>query len=329
MAKIVCLGSALQDVYMRDKDDFVETVVDGRKIFGKLELGDKVDVDEVKFSIGGGGTNIAVGLARGGHKVFFMGTTSHDLAGGMVLEMLAAERVNIDYMNSTREKKTGYSVVLLAPSGERTILTYRGASQDFSGISLKDFKSIKPDWLSATTVYGDMDLLKKLFTYCRESGIKIMWNPGKAELAKRKEALGLLKYVDVLLVNRQEAGLLLGVGREIELKKAAAELDGICDIAIITDASKGLMGARDGKLYRLGLYEDVKVVDTTGAGDAFGSGFLTEFAQTGDLEKALVYGSANSTSVIQKIGAKDGLIKRRGARIKSMKVEEISWEKKK
>ena len=321
MARIICLGSALQDVYMRDRQDFGGVSVDGRKVLGKLELGDKVDIDEVEFSIGGGGTNIAVGLSRGGHKVFFIGTVAHDTPGSAVVETLLKEKVNIDYLNFVRDAKTGYSVVLLAPSGERTILTYRGASQDFLGVSLRDFRTIKPDWLSVTTTYGNMELLKELFGYCAERGIKIMWNPGKLELKHRERVMELVSKVNVLLLNKKEAGLLLG--EELSAREAAEKLDQVVDIAVVTDASRGLVGAWNGKLYKLGLYEDVKVMDTTGAGDAFGSGFLTEFAHTGDFKKALIYGAANSTSVVQKIGAKAGLLRRRGIKIKNMKVKEL------
>jgi sugar/nucleoside kinase (ribokinase family) len=66
----------------------------------------------------------------------------------------------------------------------------------------------------------------------------------------------------------------------------------------------------------------VWVVDTTGAGDAFGSGFLTEYARSGDFRQALVYGSANSTAVVQEVGAKVGLL-RKGAKINNVKIEEI------
>ena len=321
MARIVCLGSALQDVYMRDRHDFGGVSLNGKKVLGRLELGDKVDVDDIEFSVGGGGTNIAVGLARGGHRVFFIGTVAHDVPGGAVVEMLMREKVNTDFLNFVRDTHTGYSVVLLAASGERTILTYRGASQDFSGVSLRDFRTIKPDWLSVTTVYGNLELLEELFGYCQEKGIKIMWNPGKLELVHREKVMELASRVNVLLLNRKEAGILLG--EELSVRAAAERLDKVADVAIVTDASRGLVGAWNGKLYKLGLYENVKVLDTTGAGDSFGSGFLTEFAHTGDFKKALVYGAANSTSVVQKIGAKDGLLRRRGLKIKNMKVEEL------
>jgi sugar/nucleoside kinase (ribokinase family) len=312
----------LQDVFLQDKRDFVEERVGDHKVFGKLELGDKLDVEQIDFSTGGGGTNIAVGLARGGHRVYFWGSVAADVAGRAVLEALAAERVNADYVNFSREKRTGYSVVLLAPSGERTILTHRGASAEFEHVTAKDLRAMRPDWLSVTTTYGQMGVLRELFADCAEQGVRVMWNPGKYELKHRRELLSLAKYVDVLLLNRKEANLLLGL--TTSTAELAQRLDELVDVAIVTDGKYGLVAAREGKRYRTGLYEDVKVVDTTGAGDAFGSGFLTEFAHSGDLQRALVYGSANSTAVVQKIGAKYGLLHRRTVKLKNIKVEEIS-----
>jgi len=67
--------------------------------------------------------------------------------------------------------------------------------------------------------------------------------------------------------------------------------------------------ATDGQeTYRFGIYEDVKVKDTTGAGDSFGSGFLAHYAAGRSFEESLVFGSANSTSVVHHLGAKAGIL---------------------
>ena len=60
--------------------------------------------------------------------------------------------------------------------------------------------------------------------------------------------------------------------------------------------------------YRFGIYEDVKTKDTTGAGDSFGSGFLAAFASGRSFRNSLIFGAANSTSVVQQIGAKKGIL---------------------
>ena len=81
-------------------------------------------------------------------------------------------------------------------------------------------------------------------------------------------------------------------------------------VVIVSDGPNGVV-ASDGKtIVRAGMYEDVKVVDRTGAGDAFGSGFLSQYAQGKSLKDSIVFASANSTSVVTKIGAKEGILQK-------------------
>ena len=72
----------------------------------------------------------------------------------------------------------------------------------------------------------------------------------------------------------------------------------------------GGIATNGAETYRFGIYEDVRVKDATGAGDAFGSGFLARTADGRDFKTALVFASANSTSVITKLGANRGILGR-------------------
>jgi ribokinase len=92
-------------------------------------------------------------------------------------------------------------------------------------------------------------------------------------------------------------------------------------VVIISDGPNGVM-ASDGKtIVRAGMYEDVKVIDRTGAGDAFGSGFLSQWAEGKSLKDSIVFASANSTSVVTKIGAKTGIL-RKGVKLHEMPLTE-------
>ena len=70
----------------------------------------------------------------------------------------------------------------------------------------------------------------------------------------------------------------------------------------------GGIAANDKEMYRFGLYEDVKIKDTTGAGDAFGAGFLAHFSSGKNFADSLVFASANSTSVVSMFGANKGIL---------------------
>jgi len=318
MAKVICLGAALQDVFLIDHDDFDQLeLADGTSLFADLKLGEKVDIDKVVFETGGGGTNAAVTLARAGHRTWFIGRIGRDIPGEMIAEKLIDEDINIDHMIYAR-KRTGYSTILLAPGGERTIMTYRGASAEYIGLNSKSVKQIKPEWMYVTTVRGDIELLKDFFGMAAKRDVKIMWNPGNKELEQRAETLRLLRYVEVLLVNRGEAEAL--VGEKLEIEGLALELLKKVESVIITDGRNGAYAANKKEYFRVGLYEEVKVKDATGAGDAFGSGFLAEYARSGDWTQALTYASANSTGVVQFVGAKKGIIEK-GIKLKKMKIE--------
>ncbi len=311
MAKIVSLGSALQDIYLIDHDDFVGGVIPGeakeeKEIFKSLEIGTKADIDRVLFETGGGGTNSAVTFARHGHEATFIGNIGRDSAGEAILACLDEEEIDSSYVYFAPHKKTGCSVILLdTKSGERTILTHRGASAKFDNLDPKDLEEIKPDFMYITSLRGDMKTLEKFLKKAKELGTKVMWNPGKLEIKESKKLLSLLKYVEILIVNKKEAGEIVG---GTNLQELLEKLKGYCPVVIITDGGMGAI-ATDGKeVIRAGLYEDCAVKDTTGAGDSFGSGFLAAYASGKSFENSLIFAAANSTSVVGKLGAKPGIL---------------------
>lgn len=308
MARIVSLGSALQDIYLIDRDDFGSIEFGNVSMFKNLEIGSKYDIDKLDFFIGGGGTNSAVTFARSGHEAVYLGNLGHDPAGEAVLKTLDDEGIDSSFISFPARGKTGCSIILLdSKTGERTVLTFRGASARFDNLNENDLDLIQPDWLYVTTLRGDMGTLLRFFEKAKSLGTKIMFNPGKLELVNNKQVLGLLQDVDVLLVNKREASQLVGGSL---LEELLNRLKNYCPTVIITDGAMGGIARSGEKTYRFGIYEDVKIKDTTGAGDAFGSGFLASYASGDSFRTALIFASANSTGVVQRRGAKNGIISR-------------------
>lgn len=302
--KIVSVGAAVQDVFLSHSDEF-KPVTDkaAHEQFMKLELGAKADVNNITFSTGGGATNAAVTFARQGLRAQFIGAIGRDPAGSAVLDDLDKEGIDTSKVIYSKYN-TGYSVLLLAPSGERTILTYRGASTHYrvDDYSLADSDA---DWLYVSSLAGNMDLLHKLFSQATRKGVKVMFNPGKGELAHPEKLKGLLEDVEVLSVNREEMQKIVH-GEELE--ELVRHAHHYVPVAIVSDGPNGVI-ASDGKtIVRAGMYEDVPVKDRTGAGDAFGSGFLSQWAQGKSLTDSIIFASANSTSVVTEIGAKTGIL---------------------
>lgn len=316
--KILSIGAAVQDVFLSHSDEF-KPVTDKslHEQVMQLEMGAKADVNKIDFSTGGGATNAAVTFARQGLNALFMGTVGHDPAGQAVLADLDNENVDTTHLSYSEKYNTGYSVLLLAPNGERTILTYRGASTHYHQKDF-DLSEVEADWLYVSSVAGQMDILHKVFTQAKQKGIRIFMNPGKGELSQPDKLKPLLEDVDVLSVNKEEMQLLVHGETKEELARHGTH---VVPTVIVSDGPNGV-AASDGKtLVKAGMYQDVKVIDRTGAGDAFGSGFLSQWAQGESLKDSLIFGSANSTSVVAKIGAKTGIL-HKGVKLHSMPIHE-------
>ncbi len=306
MARIVSIGSALQDIYLVDHDDLVATSIGESAIFGKVLVGSKVDIDRISYEVGGGGINSAITFSRHGHEAIFLGNISRDPAGAAIIKVLDNEGVDNSYVNFLERKNTGTSIVLLdSKSGERTILTCRGASEQFGNFSENDLDLIQPDWLYATTLRGDMDTLGRFFEHAKRIGAKVMFNPGVKELENKKELIDLLKFVDVLNVNKSEAASIVP---GVVLTELLYHLNNYVETVIITDGPMGGIAGNGNEIYRFGIYEDKKVKDATGAGDAFGSGFLAHLAAGKSFKNSLIFASANSTAVVSKLGANRGIL---------------------
>lgn len=315
--KFLCVGSAVQDVFLSQSDAFTPVHRD-TKWFEKLEIGQKFDVNKIDFSTGGGATNSATTFARQGHDAVFMGTVGRDPAGDAVIHALDREHVDTRHVSYSRQYNTGYSVLLLSPNGERTILTYRGASTHYDKANFDTSRVTNIDWLYATTMSGNFTVLRQLFLQAKSNGAKIAYNPGKKELANREKLLNLLPMVDVLITNREEmAQIVHGENSQAMIKHAVK----LVPIVSITDGANGAIASDGRQLVVAGIYNHLRrAVDRTGAGDAFGSGFVIKIAEGKSLEEAVHFGSANASEVCQAIGAKTNIL-RKNARIHAMPIE--------
>lgn len=322
MTKILTIGAAVQDVFLSQSDEFAAVCENPEDCFMRLDLGAKADVNKITFSTGGGATNAAVTFARQGLEAEFMGAIGDDPAGQAVMADLDKEGVNTSRVAVSKKYNTGYSVLLLAPTGERTILTYRGASTHYN-INDYDFSQVNADWLYISAMSGKMDTIDQIFTEVKRQGMKIMFNPGKGELRQIDKLKGLLEDVDVLLVNREEMKMIVE-GEDLE--ELVLHGLNLVPTVVVSDGPNGVV-ASDGKtIIRAGMYEDVPVVDRTGAGDAFGSGFLSQWAQGKSLRESIIFASANSTSVVTKIGAKEAILYK-GVELHDMPLDEKPVER--
>lgn len=320
MVKICAFGAASQDVFLSGHDITTSADPMGRQVEA-FPLGAKINIETAIFSTGGGATNAAVTFARQGIDASFVGKIGRDVAGHAVLGELDSEHVDTSAVVYDETLGTQYSTILLSTSGERTILIYRGAAHGHTPADYEHIDFTQFDWIYVSSFAGAMDALHEILTRAKEHGVKIAFNPGQAELEKIDQLRPLLEDVDILLVNKDEAALIVEGQTSDELVRHGHHL---VPVVVVSDGPNGVT-ATDGKtVVTAGMYEDVPVIDRTGAGDAFGSGFVSVWAQGGTLQDAVVFASANSTSVVGSIGAKTGIL-HKGTELHDMPLTEVAF----
>ncbi len=203
---ILSIGAATQDIFLKG-DAFKPWKHRGVE-YERLPLGSKLEVEDIMFSTGGGACNAAVTFARQGLHSMFMGTIADDTAGHAVLRALDDENVDTSHISYDQKYATGYSTILLAPSGERTVMVYRGASQHYQKRHF-NLQHVVADWLYISSMGGSMEVLESIVSQAHERGIKVAWNPGSGELKYPEKCKALLEDVDLISLNKEEMQLLV------------------------------------------------------------------------------------------------------------------------
>src|SRR5688572_7905648 len=170
--KIATLGAATFDVFLQGEALQAKRDVRTHDYVEQFPLGAKLELENVTYSTGGGATNAAVTFARQGFETKFLGKIGDDLPGRVILISLDNEGVNTKGVAIDLDGSTGYSTLLLANNGERTILVYRGVSEQ---LGPKDFKfdSIEADWLYVSSLAGNLELLSAIVKTCQAKKIKL------------------------------------------------------------------------------------------------------------------------------------------------------------
>ncbi len=313
--RILCIGAAVQDVFLEGKIFSAHKNKDS-ELVQEFDLGTKNEIDNVTISVGGGATNAAVTFARQGLHALYLGRVGDDTAGQIVLDMLHREAVDTSLVKTVTDIGTGYSAILLSPKGERTVLTYRGASQKYD-LAEADFHQTRADWLYISSLSGDTSALKTAIEYAKNNDIAIAINPGKGEIEHVKQFRDLLKDFSILSLNREEMQSLF---HKESIRDILIEATKYVSTVLLTDGPKGSYACDGTQIFKAGMYEDVEVIDRLGAGDAFTSGFVKVIAEGGSIPEALTFASANSTSVVIKIGAKTGIL-HESAKLHQMPIE--------
>lgn len=282
---VLVVGSATCDIFLKSSQFPLEV----------KNVGGKIEVEEALISSGGGGSNVAVGLARLGISTACVARFGDDIFGDVVLKDLKKENFDRQYLLRKAGDNTDMSVILVNPEGARTILVHRGRTRiekaDFPWEALK-----KTKWLYFASLEGNVDLLIEVINRAYKEGVKIVLNPGNRELTQKEKLIEHLSLLTALVLNTEEADQ-LGISQK----------PGQSEILVITDGRQGACLYSQEICLQASSFQG-SVVDETGAGDAFSAGFLAGLVKGVYLAGALKMGMANGASVVSRIGAKAAML---------------------
>ncbi|MDR0462972.1 MAG: carbohydrate kinase family protein [Pseudomonadales bacterium] len=299
--KITTIGSGMIDIFIRSSDFSVRGK--GRDVILQQAFGAKIEVDECEITTGGGATNTAVGFARHGFKVSCLIETGKDVFAKQIKDNLQAEGVSIEKVISEVNERTGFSIVLVDDNGERTIMINRGASAMLTAKDIDvDYLRTK-NHLHLSSVGGKKSALSGIWKAC--SGDKaptLSWNPGQAELNLLRDGELSLPNIrgGIFIVNYEEWQMIA------HLAKAIAERFFV--IAVTDGKRGGQVFAAGQKPLSFSAANVKKIVDVTGAGDAFCSGLVSGILGKQTLTQAVKMGVDNAGGVISHLGGKKGLL---------------------
>lgn len=314
MLDIITFGSAAWDIALNLPEAKIKKEVNlivDKGIF--LNLGSKIDIANINMNFGGGGINTATTFSRQNLKTAFCGAIGNDISGREILHYLKQAKINSSLVKIISEKKTNTSIIIIPSVRDRTILVYRGASEYLQRKDI-NWKKLSAKWFYLAPLSGKLSTLTEdILEYAKKKNIKCAVNLGLTQLAFSKSKIAaILKKTDILLLNMEEASVLTGVNfnNEKEIIKAIRQI--YQGIAVITKGENGVLVIYGDKIYYAAADKKVKPVDTTGAGDAFSSAFVSALIRDEhDVEYAIRLGIINSKYCLLEMGSTGGLLFKR------------------
>lgn len=308
MDKIIGLGNALVDVLATLKDD---TLLDEMGLpKGSMQLIDNARLQQINahfsqmkthLATGGSAANAILGLACLGAATGFVGKVGNDSYGAFFRENLKKNSIE-DKLLTSDQLPSGVASTFISSDGERTFGTFLGAAASLKAeeLTLEVFKGYAYLFIEGYLVQ-DHEMILRAIELAKEAGLQVCLDMASYNIvANDLDFFSLLisKYVDIVFANEEEAKAFTGK----EPKEALELISKKCSIAIVKVGANGSYLRKGTEEIQVSAIPVEKVVDTTGAGDYFASGFLYGLTCGYSLEKCAKIGSILSGNVIQVIG---------------------------
>lgn len=299
MFDVISIGAATIDIFVKSKD-----LISTPNIVG-LKPSSKNEISQSLICSGGGATNSAVSFSRLGLKSGCVSLIGQSYLNQFIYDDLKKNKVDGQFIFLQKSATTDFSVVLINQDGGRSILTNRGDTR-LESRHIPWSKIKKTQWFYITSLEGNLDLLEKIIGFAKENNIKICLNPGNRELASRRRITSISKMVDVLLLNKEESEIFFDAKFDDDKFFSLIHQQKLPLVAI-TNGRDGAYIFTDSRQFYSPII-NTKPADETGAGDAFGSAFVSALIYKKSPQDALFWGIKNSASVVSYLGAKTGLL---------------------
>ena len=307
--KILGIGNAIVDVICKVDDEFIakNNLTKGlmKLIFDEGEFSNLLSDLKIEKTISGGSVaNSIVGLSQLGDKVGFIGKISDDTFGIKYEEGLKKENVNFFYTKKKEPLPTGTCLILITPDSERTMCTFLGTAGKISKNDLDEETIKKSDLIFLEGYLWDEGDPKEAFEKAINLANKTAMSLSDKFCVDRHKPnfLNLVKNkLDLVFANEGEITSLIDARNFDEVISFGKEIK---KHLIITRGDKGAVSIYNSKIEKIESKKNLKIVDLTGAGDLFASGYLHGFINNFSQKDCLIKATEMSSKIIQQIGAR-------------------------
>ncbi len=305
--QFLAIGDMVTDAFIELKDAEVHCNINNANCELCVKFGQKVPYENVvEIRAVGNSANAACAAARLGLSSALVSATGDDRFGEEAREALENEKVLTDFVFKDTRYPTNYHYVLRY-GPERTILI-KHAPFDYK---LPESGTVV-DWVYFSSI-GEhaLPFHTEIANWLKNRpNTKLAFQPGTFQIKVGTEVLkDIYAQTEIFFCNKEEAQIILKTDKT-EIKELLNGLHNLGPkIVVITDGPNGLTASNGNAVYSLPMYPDPKPpVDRTGAGDATSSTITAMIASGMDLKDALLYGPINAMSVVQYVGAREGLL---------------------
>lgn len=336
MLDFITIGGATKDfIFLTDQGKIIATPENlTEQNLWAFEYGAKIKTQALHTDFGGGACNAAATFSKLGFDAAVMCRVGKDELGDSIIANLRSLNVDAGWVEIDEADTSAVSMVLVNTvdtARDRIIFVYRGAGEE---VKVAEDKLNDAHWVYMTALGRNWKSnLKKVESVLEKKKFRWAWNPGAEELqAAGAKIVELLPAVDVLLLNFDEAIEMVGKQNFSADSQALQDPRFLLNdlksrgakTVVITSGSQGAYATENGEAFWHIPASADALVDTTGAGDAFGSAFVAGLELTGDLASALKFGVLNSGSVVGAYGAQKNLLNRSEVEARFETVEVVS-----